>query len=206
VPTATPRTLRIAAASVGLVALSAVTVVNLASSALFTDTQTAGAATVTTGNVALSLSGKTLANLGTTALAPGDVKFAVVTVSNSGSLADRYAATLTWSASNAMTQAVQVSVRALGSAPSTCDATLAWGASVDNTTYLAKDVVAAGTSQALFGSTAAGAQLGDRSLAASSADYLCVRTVLPAATGNTAASQSSALSIAFDAEQTANNA
>lgn len=199
------RTARIAAASVGLVALSAVTVVNLASSALFTDTQTAGAATVTTGNVALSLTGATLANLGTTSLAPGDAKYAVVTVTNSGSLADRYAATLRWSASNAMTQAVQVSVRTIASGAATCDGTLAWAGSVDSSTYLAKDVTAASTSQALFGSTAAGAQTGDRALAASSADYLCVRMALPSATGNTAASQTSGLSIAFDAEQTANN-
>lgn len=200
-----PRTLRLAAASLGLVALSAITVANLASSALFTDSQTAGATTVATGNVALSLTGATLANLGTSSLAPGDAKFAIVTVSNSGTLADRYAATLKWSASNAMTQAVQVSVRTIASGAATCDGTLAWTGVVDNATYLAKDVTAAGSSQALFGSAVAGAQTGDRGLAASGSDYLCVRTVLPAATGNTAASQTAGLSIAFDAEQTANN-
>ena len=196
----TGRQIRIGAASAALVALSGVTLANLASSALFTDSQTAGAATVTTGAVTLSLGTATFANLASASVAPGDAKYTIVTVTNSGSLAQRYAGTLQWAASNAMTQAVQVSARTVASAGATCDGTLTWG-----TGDVATNVTAASTSIALFGNAASGAQSGDRTLAASGAEYLCIRTLLPSASGNAVANLSGALALKFDAEQTANN-
>ena len=195
----TGRQIRIGAASAALVALSGVTLANLASSALFTDSQTAGAATVTTGAVTLSLGTATFANLASASVAPGDAKYTIVTVTNSGSLAQRYAGTLQWAASNAMTQAVQVSARTVASAGATCDGTLTWG-----TGDVATNVTAASTSIALFGSSATGAQTGDRALAAAASDYLCVRELEPS-TYSTNTVVSSNLSLTFDSEQTANN-
>jgi hypothetical protein len=201
----TGRQLRIAAASAALVGLSAVSLLNLASSALLTDSKTAGPATVTSGNVALTLGSTTFSNLAASASAPGDAKYTLVTVTNGGSLQMRYAATLTWSTSNALTQAMQFGVIKVASAAATCDATLAWTTAVDNATYLAKDVTASGTSIALFGSNVAGSQTGDRTVAASGVEYLCVRALEPS-TYSTNTVVSSNVSITFDAEQTANNA
>ena len=184
------RTLRIGAVSAAVVGLSAISIANLASSALLTDSKSAGPAAVTSGNVGLTLGTTTFSNFASAASAPGDAKYTLLTVTNSGSLALRYSATVTWSTSNALTQAMQF--------------TLAWTTAVDNTTYLAKDVTASGTSIALFGSSATGAQTGDRALAAAASDYLCVRELEPS-TYSTNTVVSSNLSLTFDSEQTANN-
>ncbi len=204
-PRITGRQLRIGAASAALVGLSAVSLVNLASSALLTDSKTAGAATVTSGNVSLALGSTTFSNLAASASAPGDAKYTLLTVTNAGSLQMRYAATLTWSTSNALTQAMQFGVIKVATSGSTCDGTLSWATAVDNTTYLAKDVTASGTSIALFGDSAAGSDSGDRTLAASGVEYLCVRALEPSSySTNTVVSSN--LSLTFTAEQTANNA
>lgn len=201
----TARQLRLGAASVALVGLSAVSLTNLASSALLTDSRTAGPATVTSGNVALTLGSTSFSNFAATASAPGDAKYTVLTITNGGTLQMRYSATVNWSASNALTQAMQFGVIKIASAGATCDGTLGWTTAVDNTTYLAKDVTASGTSVALFGSSAAGAQTGDRTLAASASEYLCVRELEPSSY-STNSVLSSDLSLTFNAEQTANNA
>lgn len=204
-PRPSGRQLRLGAASAALVSLSAVSIVNLASSALLTDTKTAGPAAVTTGNVTLTLGSTTFANLAATASAPGDAKFTVLTVASGGSLQMRFSATLMWSTSNTLTQAMQFGVIKVASAGAACDGSLAWTSAVDGTTLLAKDVTAPGTSTPLFGSPAAGAQTGDRTLAASGVEYLCVRSLEPISYAtNTVVSSN--VSIAFDAEQTANNA
>ena len=77
------RTLRLGAASVAMLSLSAVTLTNLASSALFTDSRTTSASTVTSGNVALTLGGTASSSFALTAMAPGDAKYGVITVQNS---------------------------------------------------------------------------------------------------------------------------
>ena len=177
-PRPTGRQLRIGAASAALVGLSAVSLVNLASSALLTDTRTAGPATVTSGNVSLALGSSTFSGLAASASAPGDATYTLLSVANSGSLQMRYAATLTWSTSNALTRALQFGVIKVATSSSTCDGTLSWANAVDHTTYLAKDVTATGTSVALFGDPAPGADPGDRTLAASGVEYLCVRAVV----------------------------
>ena len=198
------RTLRIGAVSAAVVGLSAISIANLASSALLTDSKSAGPAAVTSGNVGLTLGTTTFSNFASAASAPGDAKYTLLTVTNSGSLALRYSATVTWSTSNALTQAMQFGVIKVATSASTCDSTLAWTTAVDNTTYLAKDVTASGTSIALFGSSATGAQTGDRALAAAASDYLYVRELEPS-TYSTNTVVSSNLSLTFDSEQTANN-
>lgn len=199
----TGRTLRLGVASAALLGLSAVTLTGLASSALFTDTKSTSAAALTTGNVALNLGGTASTAFAVTAMAPGDAKYGVVSVQNSGSLALRYASTANWSAAGPLPATATLSVRTIASAVATCDSTLAWG-----TGDVVKDAKAASvsaTAVTLFGSSVAGQQTGDRTLAAASTDYYCVRLLLPAAADNTVASQTSNLTISFDAEQTVNN-
>ena len=197
-------TLRIGAVSAALVGLSAISLANLASSALLTDSKAAGPAAVTSGNVALTLGTTTFSNFASSASAPGDAKYTLITVTNSGSLALRYSATLTWSVSNALTQSMQFGVIKVATSSSTCDGTLSWTTAVDNATYLAKDVTASGTSIALFGNNSTGAQTGDRALAAAASDYLCVRQLEPL-TYSTNTVVTSTLGLTFDSEQTANN-
>ncbi|MEP7082006.1 MAG: TasA family protein [Chloroflexota bacterium] len=62
-----------------------------------------------------------------------------------------------------------------------------------------------GASTAAVGSPAAGAQAGDRTLAALSNETLCFRLQLPLATGNAYAAATAVTTFTFDAEQTANN-
>jgi hypothetical protein len=200
----TGRTLRIGAASAALLCVSAVTLTSLASSALFTDSKTTGASTLASGSVALGLGGSATTNaLAAGTMAPGDTKYAVVTVTNSGSLALRYSGTATWSASNALSQAITLSVQSIASAGATCDATVGTNWAAPN---VAANITASGTSVALFGSPVAGQQTGDRTLSAASAEYFCIREQLPSTATNTVANLTSNVNLQFDAEQTANNA
>ena len=196
------RTLRLATASAALLALSAVSMGTLASSALFTSTASSGPATVASGSVSLVLGGSASTTLATSGMAPGDTRFGVVSVQNAGSLQARYSAAITWSAANELTSALTLSAKSIASAGATCDATLTWTSG-----NLATDVSAGvgQTTVALFGSSAAGDQAGDRTISAAATEFVCVRLSLPAATGNTAASKTSNLSLDFVAEQTANN-
>jgi len=162
-----PRTIRLGLVSAALVGVSAVSLTSLASPALFTSTQSTSASIVTSGSVDLTLGGSAATTLAVSAMAPGDAKYGVVSVQNSGSLQSRYSAKATWSAGNALTSALTLSVRSIASAGATCDATLAWG-----TADLATNANAASnaTSAALFGSSTAGQQTGDRTLGAASTE------------------------------------
>ena len=62
-----------------------------------------------------------------------------------------------------------------------------------------------GASGAGFGNPAAGAQAGDRTLAAAANETLCFRVTLPSGTGNAYQSATTTTTFTFDAEQTANN-
>ena len=197
------RTVRLGAASAALLCLSAVTLTNLASSALFTDTRSTSASTVASGNVALTLGGTVSSNFAIAAMAPGDAKYGVVTAQNSGSLALRYSGVATWGTAGTLPNTAQISVRVIASSGATCDGSLAWGTGDLVTNASASTVVA--TTVALFGSSTAGQQPGDRSIAAASSESMCVRLQLPSSAGNSVASQTSTLTLQFDAEQTVNN-
>lgn len=196
------RTLRIGVLSAALLGVSAVSLTSLASSALFTATGSTSGSTVTSGSVDIALGGTAATTLAVSAMAPGDSRYGVISVQNSGSLAARYSARAAWSPANALTSALTLSVRTIASTSATCDATLAWGTG---------DLVtnAAGTGDAasvpLFGSATTGQQTGDRALAAAATEVLCVRLSLPTSAGNAVASQTSSLSVVLDAEQTVNN-
>lgn len=197
------RTLRILAASAALVAVSSATLSSLASSALFTDSASSSPASVTSGSVSLALGGSAWTTLAVSAMAPGDARFGVVSVANTGSLQSRFSGRADWSAANALTSTIAVSTRSIASLGGACDASLPWG-----TGDVSADHVAASgeTSVPLFGSPAPGAQAGDRVLGAETTEYYCVRLFLPASAGNAVAGQTASVALVFDAEQTANNA
>ena len=194
------RALRVGAVSVTLLSVSAVVGYSLASSALFTSSSSTSAAPVTAGTVTLTPTDATfVADLGAAAMAPGDTKYTKFTVANGGTLALRYAVTESWTSANALSAAVSLSVRTIASAGAACDGSLTWG-SAD----LATNVTTATTSGNVVGDPTTGAQTGDRPLATSGTEYLCVREQLPLAT-TTGAGLSSNLSLTFAGEQTANN-
>jgi hypothetical protein len=56
-----------------------------------------------------------------------------------------------------------------------------------------------------FGSSAQGAQAGDRSVAAAASETLCFKVELPLATADAFQSATTTATFTFDAEQTANN-
>lgn len=62
-----------------------------------------------------------------------------------------------------------------------------------------------GTAGVIFGSSAQGAQAGDRTLNGNSNETLCFRVALPSATPNSYQGAASTATLTFDAEQTANN-
>jgi hypothetical protein len=171
----------------------------LGSNAVFTDSAALGANSFATGSVDITTSPAS-ALFSVSAMMPGDVTTQPLTVSNSGNAQLRYAISAT--ATNADTKALKdqlvLTVKTVDvTTPGTpCD-------NFDGTQVYTGDLD--GTTGALVGSSAQGAQAGDRVLDASANEVLCFRVSLPLATGNTAQSAATTATFTFDAEQTANN-
>lgn len=157
--------------------------------AVFTDSATSDAS-FTSGDVDLAAAPAT-ALFEVQDMAPGDVEFAGLTVTNDGSLDLRYAMSAT--PSGTLADVLETAVWTGG----TCDAAGYAGATALDSGTL--------TSGIGFGSSAAGAQAGDRSLAPAASETLCFRVELPIGTGNTYQATSASATFTFDAEQTANN-
>ena len=122
---------------------------------------------------------------------PGDASTQALTISNDGTGDLRYAMSV--SATNTLGTALQLTVKQ-EDAGGGCAA------------FTGTSVLAATTLDgAGFGSSAQGAQAGDRTLAAGASEVLCFRVSLPLSTGNALQGASSAATFTFDAEQTANN-
>ncbi len=128
------------------------------------------------------------------ALLPGNTVYAPVTITNSGSLGLRYAATATYTGDTTLGAHLQASI---ATGVSTCDA-----AGFTSGTILATGRPLSG---ALFGDPTQGAQAGDRALPAAASDVLCVAVALPASVPNGAAGVSVTGAFTFTAEQTRNN-
>ena len=186
---------------IGLMLLAAVaTTITTATGALFTDSDSVGSNTFTTGTVILSTA-PTSALVSFTDMAPGDVTNGTMTVSNGGSLELRYAVT---SATTENTLAAQLDMTIWDEAAETtvngvCDTTapptvLYGPADVGSTTGI--DVI---------GDPAQGSQTGDRTLAASASETLCFRVELPSSTGNTYQGLTTTATLTFASEQTKNN-
>ncbi len=179
-------------AAVVLVGVATVTVTSLA---LFTDSASVGANAFTTGTVDINAVPAS-AVVTMTAMTPGDQVTAPLTVSNAGTLALRYAVEST-TTEDVLAGELVLTVK---TGVTTCD-DANWAS--DGTTLYAGQLGSTGT-DAIVGLAAAGNDVGDRVLLASTNEVLCLNVTLPLAS---TAGQGATTSATFDflAEQTANN-
>lgn len=177
-----PRRRRRFAALVGFALLTASLGAGALSLALFTDTESAGGS-FTAGKIDLTTNKAVLFSV--TGLMPGDTVPADIVVTNSGTESLRYAISTT-DDNSALADALTVSVYANNDCSGTALATGAFGGS-------------------LLGSSTAGQNDGDRTLAGSSSETLCFAVSLPKEAPTTLESTSASVTFVFDAEQTRNN-
>ena len=179
-------------AAVVLVGIATVAVTSLA---LFTDSASVGANVFTTGTVDINAAPAT-AVITMPAMAPGDQVTAPLTVSNDGSLELRYAI------ESVTTEDVLAAelVLTVKSGVTACD-NANWSA--DGATLYAGRLGSTGT-DAIVGSSAPGADAGDRVLVASTNEVLCLNVTLPLASTAGQGTTTTA-TLDFLAEQTANN-
>ena len=190
------KTRRLAALAIGLGLIG--TVSGAMSLALFTDQETVPA-TFTSGSIVLDDAKIDGLTLSISPLMPGDLITDDVVVENDGTAELRY------SISTATTNPDSKGLRdALSLTVKTVDVTTP-GTPCDNFDGTTLYTGVLGASTAGVGSSAAGAQAGDRTLAGLSNETLCFRISLPLATGNAYAAASAVTTFTFDAEQTANN-
>lgn len=171
----------------------------LASNALFTDSDSFSES-FTAGSVKLNANDSVSQAINLDNLAPGDVSYHGMEIVNAGSLDLRYslAASSVDGAVTGLGAALQTGVKVIASADA-CNATT-YGASV-TTAYAKANLSALG-----FGSSAAGAQAGDRSLTVGAGEKLCFLFDLPSTTGNALQESSTTVTFTFSSEQTKNNA
>lgn len=161
--------------------------------AVFTDQEVNAANTFSTGSVLLDDAPDsafvTYANM-----APGDSVISQLTLTNSGTLDQRWS--MTTSATNVDAKALRdqllLTVRVKTVNP--C-------ANEDGGVLYGPASLSAGA----IGSSAQGAQAGDRTVVAAATDVLCFKVELPIAAGNTFQTASTTATFTFDAEQTKNN-
>lgn len=182
----------------GLLLAAAVTsVVVMATGALFTDTQSVASNTFSTGTVDIA-SSPTSALVTFSDMAPGDKVTAPITVSNNGTLQLRYAVSST-TTENTLAAQLDLTVK---SGVTTC--TNAGFAGSGTVLYGPADLGST-TGINVVGNPTTGSDTGDRPLNASGSEILCLQVSLPSATGNTFQGLNTTATLAFAAEQTANN-
>ncbi len=148
----------------------------------------AESANFTSGTIVLTLTpSTTLFNV--TAMMPGDSVGQVLTVKNDGTGNLRYALSTTFTETKNLAHQVDVTI---APTPNTCSNA---GAAI----YTGK------LSGVAVGNPAAGAQAGDRALAAGATEYLCITASLDILTDNTFQGAVANATFTFNAEQTANN-
>mgnify|MGYP001239080626 CR=1 FL=1 len=169
--------------------------------ALFTDTATNPDNSFTTGTVDLAIDPATAIMFTVTNMAPGDVQYSGIQMTNSGSLQLRYAMTTTDDDTSTLDEQLDLTI----------DVVTEDGA--DNIWYTSDDVVGEANvygadgvlATAAIGNTTQGAQAGDRTLAASGSERLRFKVTLPLSTGDAYQGTTCTVAFVFDAEQTANN-
>lgn len=185
---------------VTLIALSTVGVTTLTTGAIFSDTQSVAANTFSTGTVKLGTSPSTAA-ITMANMAPGDSVTAALTVSNTGTLAMRYAVLSTSDAPDSNFLAAQLQMTVKNGVASCTTA----GFAATGTVAYGPGVLGSTTGTKIVGDAASGAQTGDRTLAAGASEPLCMQVTLPIATGNAYQNKTTTATLRFDAEQTVNN-
>lgn len=158
----------------------------ISSLAIWTDSGTTSGS-FTTGTVDLSVSPATV--LTVTGLAPGQSGSAALTVTNSGTLAVRYA--MTGSSTNADSKSLRDQL----------ELTVSTGACPGSTALFGPGALA----DAAFGDPTQGDDTGDRTLAAAASETLCFAWSLPASTGDSFQGSTTTATFTFAAEQTVAN-
>lgn len=154
--------------------------------AIFTDTD-ASTGTFSAGTIDITSSPTVAFNA--SGMVPGDSVTQGLTIANAGTADLRYAMTV--AAPDVLGGALTLTVKTLGT---DC-------ATFDGTTVLATTTL----DGASFGDPTAGADTGDRTLAAPGSEVLCFRVALPLAADDTVQGATSSATFTFDAEQTSNN-
>jgi len=168
--------------------------------AVFSDQQTNPDNVFTTGTVILGIDPAT-AKFTVSDMAPGDVVYDGLEVSNDGSLELRYAMTTTADDTSTLDEQLDLTIDVVT------------GPGGDAIWYTEDDVVGEANiygpdgvlSSALFGNPAQGEQAGDRALASSASERLRFKATLPLDTDNTYQGTTCTVAFVFDAEQTASN-
>ena len=167
-----------------------------ATGAIFTDTQSIGANSFSTGTLDISTS-PTSAVLVFPDMSPGDRKVRSLQMSNDGSLELRYALKSV-TTEDFMASQLELKVK---SGVSTCNA----GQFDADGTVLYSGILGSLAGQNVVGDMAQGPDAGDRVLAASASEELCIKVELPFSTGNAYQGQTTEATFTVYAEQTANN-
>jgi camelysin-like metallo-endopeptidase len=161
---------------------------------LWTDQATVGGNTFTAGTIDISTTPAS-AVIGLNPIMPGDTVNGTLTVNNAGTAQLRYA--MSSSSTNADLKALRdgitLTVKLRDVAADACT-------DFDGTSLYTGTLAAAA-----FGSSATGAQAGDRTLAGAATEKLCLRATLPITAANSYQGGTTTTTFTFDAEQTANN-
>ena len=168
--------------------------------ALFTDQETNPGNAFTTGTLELT-SDPATAMFTVTNMAPGDVKYDGIQLTNSGSLELRYAMTTTADDTSTLDEQLDLTIDVVT------------GAGDDTFWYTSDDVVGGANiygpdgvlSSAAIGNATQGNQTGDRTLNASGSERLRFKVTLPLGTGNSYQNTTCTVAFVFEAEQTTNN-
>jgi spore coat-associated protein N len=168
--------------------------------AVFTDQRTSPNNVFTTGTVILGIA-PTTAMFTVSNMAPGDVVYGGLEVTNNGSLGLRYAMTTTADNTSILDEQLGLTIDVVT------------GPGADGIWYTADDVVGQANiygpngvlSSAFFGNPMLGGQAGDRTLASGTSERLRFKATLPLDTGNSYQGTTCTVAFVFDAEQTANN-
>jgi len=169
----------------------------LGTNAVFTSTASNPANSFSTGTIVISTSPAS-AFITFSAMVPGDVVTAPLTVSNTGTAQLRYAVTST-TTENTLAAQLDMTIK---SGVTTCTT---GGFGTDGTVLYGPGDLGSTTGVNVIGDPTQGSQAGDRTLSASTGEVLCFQVSLPLASGNTYQGLTSTATFAFNAEQTANN-
>jgi len=168
--------------------------------AVFTDQQTNPDNVFTTGTVILGIDPAT-AMFTVSNMAPGDVKYGGLEVTNDGSLELRYAMTTTADDTSTLDEQLDLTIDVVtdpgGDAIWYTDDDVVGEANI----YGPDDVL----SSAFFGDPAQGGQAGDRTLALLASERLRFEATLPLDTDNSYQGTNCTVAFVFDAEQTSSN-
>jgi predicted ribosomally synthesized peptide with SipW-like signal peptide len=168
--------------------------------ALFTDQATNPGNTFSTGTVDLTID-PTIAMFTVSNMAPGDVQYSGITLTNSGSLQLRYSMTTTPDPINILDEQLDLTIDVVT------------GNGTDTIWYTADDVVGEANiygpdgalSSAFIGNPAPGNQTGHRILIADGNERLRFKVTLPLSTEDEFQDTTCTVDFVFDAEQTKNN-